>query len=122
MHIFTISVLLVCSEVGKNFQLRVVLTHLDSENTEALLELNKLAFSYDFNLMLVSGNEEAARYLETLKSFENKSTASIQEKVETDFVPRLTKALTSVKSVNKTDVLTLLGAFGSKSSYNSDDW
>ena len=37
----------------------------------------------------------------------------IQEKVENEFMPLMVKTLTSIKSVNRTDVSTLLNAFGS---------
>ena len=37
----------------------------------------------------------------------------IQERVETEFLPKVTQVLTNVRSINKTDVITLLDAFGS---------
>lgn len=102
------------SEVGKDFRLRVLLVLVDDENcVRSLLELNKLCFVTNFSLILAWSNEEAARYIETFKSYENKSSSSIQEKVETEFIPRLSRSLTSVRSINKTDVVTLLEAFGS---------
>ncbi|NXO98301.1 ERCC1 protein, partial [Certhia brachydactyla] len=57
--------------------------------------------------------EEAARYLETFKSYEQKPPDLLKERVEQDFLSRVTDCLTSVKSVNKTDVLSLMGTFGS---------
>lgn len=77
-----------------------------------LQDLNKLAFACDFTLILAWSNGECARYIETFKAFEGKSAAAIQEKVETEFMPRLTSVLTSIRSVNKTDVATLMGVFG----------
>lgn len=101
-------------EVGRSYRLRVLLVLMDDENClTALQDLNRIAFSQSFTLILSSSNAECGRYLETLKSYENKPSASIQEKEETEFLPRLTKTLTSVRSVNKTDVLTLLDVFGS---------
>jgi DNA excision repair protein ERCC-1 len=100
-------------EVGKNYKLRVLLVLIDEENIPVLQELNKLAFSGQYTLLCAWSNMECARYLETFKSYEGKSSASIQEKEETEFMPRYTKILTAVRSVNKTDATTLLDVFGS---------
>lgn len=99
-------------EVGSDFRLRIVLCQVDVEdNMKALLELNKLCFTHRFTLILSWSALEAARYLETLKSYENKPSTSIQEKVETEFLPQVTNVLKSVKSINRTDVVTLFEAF-----------
>lgn len=100
------------TEVGKNFRLRILLVFVDDENLNLLRDLNKIAFASDFTMICAWSNLECARYLETFKCYEGKSSTSIQEKEESEFVPKLTKVLTNVKSVNKTDVLTLLGTFG----------
>lgn len=84
----------------------------DENNIGVIQELNRIAFNQNFTLILASSNAECARYLETYKSYENKSSASIQEREETEFLPRLTKVLTSVRSINRTDVTTLLDVFG----------
>jgi len=100
-------------EIGQNFRLRVLITFVDDENnSQALCELNKLCFANDFTLILGWSDVECGRYIETLKEYEGKSSSTIQEKVETEFLPRASRMLTSVKSVNKTDVTTLLGVFG----------
>ncbi|XP_025892395.1 DNA excision repair protein ERCC-1, partial [Nothoprocta perdicaria] len=57
--------------------------------------------------------EEAGRYLETYKAYEQKPAELLMEKVERDFLSRVTDCLTSVKSVNKTDTSSLLATFGS---------
>ncbi|XP_040313341.1 DNA excision repair protein ERCC-1 isoform X2 [Herpailurus yagouaroundi] len=57
--------------------------------------------------------EEAGRYLETYKAYEQKPADLLMEKLEQDFVARVTECLTTVKSVNKTDSQTLLTTFGS---------
>jgi DNA excision repair protein ERCC-1 len=51
--------------------------------------------------------------LETFKSFESKSADNIQGRTEEDFLSRLNAAVTAVRGVNKTNVLTLGRAFGS---------
>ncbi|KAK3270914.1 hypothetical protein CYMTET_20711, partial [Cymbomonas tetramitiformis] len=53
-----------------------------------------------------------ARYLETLKAYENKPADNIQERQDNDFMSRLTAALTTVRGVNRTDVHTLINNFG----------
>jgi DNA excision repair protein ERCC-1 len=98
--------------VGKLYKLRVLLALVDEENVTSILNLNKICFSNDFTLIAASSNEECGRYLETFKYFENRSSAAIQEKVETEFLPKVTRTLTSVRSVNKNDVQTLLDVFG----------
>lgn len=104
-------------EVGKDYRLRVLLVLVDDEsNLPAINELNRIAFNSSFTLILAFSNIECARYLETFKIYENKSAVSIQEREETEFLPRLNQVLSNVKSVNKTDVLTLLDAFGDFSS------
>ena len=101
-------------KVGKAYRLRVLLLLVDDENNlNSLTTLNKLCFVSEFTLVLAWSNEECARYLETLKLFEGKAADSIKEKVETDFMSTFQKAMTSVRSVNKTDSITLLDTFGS---------
>ena len=100
-------------EIGRDYRLRVVLCQVDiDDNIKALLELNKLCFSNRFTLILSWSPLEAGRYLETFKSYENKPSTSIQEKVDVEFLPQVTNVLKCVKSVNRTDVVTLFEAFG----------
>lgn len=56
--------------------------------------------------------EEAGRYLELYKSFERKGPDLIKERTEKDYMSQLNNVLTSVRGVNKTDVLTLTTNFG----------
>lgn len=44
-----------------------------------LIELTKLTTIDGWSLILSSSSEEAARYIETFKAYENKSSESIQE-------------------------------------------
>ena len=57
-------------------------------------------------------NEEVGRYLETFKAYESKPPDMIKERVENDYLSKLTDCLTQIKSVNKTDVVTLSSHFG----------
>ena len=103
-------------EIGRNYKLRILLVLVDTDdNVQLLLYINKICFNSNFTLILAWSTDECARYLESLKIYESKSSSSIQEKVETEFLPKLTKVLTSVRSINKTDVATLLDTFGTLS-------
>eukprot|EP00904_Undaria_pinnatifida_P007179 jgi/Undpi1/3591/HiC_scaffold_16.g06963.m1 len=61
---------------------------------------------------LIQRVKEAARYLETYKAYEHKSAESIQEKVNDDYLSKLQECFGAVRSVNKSDVLTLASNFG----------
>lgn len=61
--------------------------------------------------------EELGRYLELYKSFERKGPELIKEKTEKDYMSQLNHVLTTVRGVNKTDVLTLSSNFGVSSDY-----
>nr|XP_007995402.2 DNA excision repair protein ERCC-1 isoform X2 [Chlorocebus sabaeus] len=100
--------------LGKNFALRVLLIQVDVKDPQqALKELAKMCILADCTLILAWSPEEAGRYLETYKAYEQKPADLLMEKLEQDFVSRVTECLTTVKSVNKTDSQTLLTTFGS---------
>ncbi|XP_003406504.2 DNA excision repair protein ERCC-1 isoform X1 [Loxodonta africana] len=100
--------------LGKNFALRVLLVQVDVKDPQqALKELAKMCILADCTLILAWSPEEAGRYLETYKAYEQKPADLLMEKLEQDFVSRVTECLTTVKSVNKTDSQTLLATFGS---------
>lgn len=100
--------------LGKNFALRVLLVLVDVKDPQqALKELAKMCILADLTLILAWSPEEAGHYLETYKAYEQKPADILMEKLEQDFVSRVTDCLTTVKSVNKTDSQTLLATFGS---------
>jgi DNA excision repair protein ERCC-1 len=95
-----------------NYRTKVILCYVDVEDNEvALKQINRLAVLSDFTLVLAWSWAEAARYLETFKAYENKSASLIKEKIEADFIPQVNDVLTSIRSINKTDVITLLTTF-----------
>ncbi|KAJ7973384.1 DNA excision repair protein ERCC-1 [Quillaja saponaria] len=103
-------------ELQKNFKLRVVLCHVDVEDVvKPLLEVTKTAMLHDCTLLCAWSLEECGRYLETIKVYENKPADIIQGQMDTDYLSRLSHALTAVRHVNKTDVVTLGTTFGSLS-------
>ncbi|KAI8555772.1 hypothetical protein RHMOL_Rhmol05G0200500 [Rhododendron molle] len=103
-------------ELPKSFKLRVVLCHVDVEDVvKPLLEITKTALLHDCTLLCGWSLEECGRYLETIKVYENKPADIIQGQMDTDYLSRLNHALTTVRHVNKTDVVTLGSTFGTLS-------
>ncbi|KAF9602193.1 hypothetical protein IFM89_025538 [Coptis chinensis] len=103
-------------ELQKNFKLRVVLCHVDVEDVvKPILEVTKTALLHDCTLLCAWSLEECGRYLETIKVYENKPADILQGQMDTDYLSRLNHALTAVRRVNKTDVVTLGSNFGSLS-------
>eukprot|EP00656_Telonema_subtile_P038413 TRINITY_DN4325_c0_g1_i4.p1 TRINITY_DN4325_c0_g1~~TRINITY_DN4325_c0_g1_i4.p1 ORF type:complete len:140 (-),score=32.13 TRINITY_DN4325_c0_g1_i4:149-568(-) len=113
--------------VERHFLLRLIVCSVDvvrhwgaadanlwQENTDEVLQgLIKLAYDNNFTLVLVWSAEEAARYLETYKAYEHKPADMIKAKVDPSYFAQLTDVLTSIRSINKTDVYTLASTFGS---------
>lgn len=100
-------------ELGKAFELRVLLVHVDvKEPHHALKQLMRICILSEMTLMLAWSTEEAAKIIETYKTSENRPPDLIMEKNNPDPHSKLVEALTSVKSVNKTDAGTLIDAFG----------
>ncbi|XP_075910585.1 DNA excision repair protein ERCC-1 isoform X3 [Petromyzon marinus] len=101
-------------QLGQAFDLRVLLVQVDVKDPHhALKELAKMCILAECTLILAWSPEEVARYLETYKAYENKPADLLKERVEQDYLSRMTDCLTTIKSVNKTDVITLLNTFGS---------
>ncbi|XP_040176912.1 DNA excision repair protein ERCC-1 isoform X2 [Rana temporaria] len=102
--------------LGQAYALRVLLVLVDVKDPHfALKELAKICILSDLTLILSWSPEEAARYLETYKCYEQKPADALKERTESDFMSRITDCLTTVKSVNKTDSCTLLTTFGTLS-------
>ncbi|NWQ71854.1 ERCC1 protein, partial [Neopipo cinnamomea] len=100
--------------LGRSFGLQVLLLQVDVKDPhQSLKDLAKVCILTDCTLLVAWSPEEAGRYLETYKAYEQKPPDLLKERVEQDFLSRMTDCLTSVKSVNRTDVLSLLSAFGS---------
>ncbi|PIK39482.1 putative DNA excision repair protein ERCC-1 [Apostichopus japonicus] len=100
-------------ELGNNYELRILLVQVDVKDPHySLKELARMAILAECTLILAWSPEEAGRYLETYKSYEHKPIDALKERIEQDFVSQVTDCLTTVKSVNRTDVVTLLSTFG----------
>ena len=98
-------------ELQRAFRLRVLLCHVDVEDVVGpLAAVNRIALLNECTLVCAWSPEEAARYLETYKAYEAKPADLIQGRAEQDYLSRLNAALTTVRGLNRTDVLTLGGA------------
>lgn len=101
-------------KLAHQFVLRLLLIYVDIDNhQDSIRELTKTSVVHDFTIMLAWSHEEAGRYLETFKAYEHKSPDIIRERTADDYMAKLTESLTQIRSVNKTDVLTLKSTFGS---------
>ncbi|PWY98650.1 hypothetical protein BCV70DRAFT_25436 [Testicularia cyperi] len=96
------------------YTLRILLVMCDvNDHQAAIRELTKVALINNLTMMVAWSAEEAGRYIETYKSFEHKPPDLIKERVSDDYMSQLTNVLTTVRGVNKTDVVTLISTFGS---------
>ncbi|XP_071986130.1 DNA excision repair protein ERCC-1 [Engystomops pustulosus] len=99
--------------LDKSYTLQILMVLVDVKDSYSTLkELSKICLLADFTLVLSWSPEEAARYLETFKSYEQKPADALKERTESNFMSQITDCLTTVKSINKTDSCTLLSTFG----------
>ena len=78
------------------------------EPHHVLKQLMRICILAELTLMLAWSPEEAGKILEIYKMFENKPPDLIMEKSNPDPHSKMVDALTTVKSVNKTDAVTLM--------------
>ncbi|XP_057268691.1 DNA excision repair protein ERCC-1-like [Pezoporus wallicus] len=77
-------------ELGRGFVLRVLLLQVDVKDPQrALKDLAKICVLSDCTLLLAWSPEEAARYLETYKAFEQKPPDLLRERLDHGFLPRV---------------------------------
>lgn len=99
--------------LGRAFRLRILLVLADvPEHRPPLHELTKLGLVHDLTVIVAGSRAEAARYLETFRSYDAKGTETIQERIAADYASRLHAALGSVRGISRTDVSTLAFTFG----------
>eukprot|EP00050_Salpingoeca_kvevrii_P021501 m.111527 g.111527 ORF g.111527 m.111527 type:complete len:324 (+) comp9376_c0_seq1:110-1081(+) len=100
--------------LARNVKVRVLLVVVDVHDPDqALSELAKMCIVNQLTMMVCTDYTEAGRYIESFKIYENKPSDVLQERVAEDYVSQLTGCLTTVKAVNKSDVVTLLSTFSS---------
>ncbi|UZJ51261.1 hypothetical protein CBS101457_000581 [Exobasidium rhododendri] len=101
-------------KMSQMYTLRILLVMCDvDQHQSAIKELTKVALINNLTMMVAWTAEEAGTYIERYKSFEHKAPDLIRERVNDDYMSHLGSALTSIKGVNKTDVITLATNFGS---------
>lgn len=80
---------------------------------ESLKELSKTSLINNLTLVLCWSAQEAGRYLELYKSYEHASPTSIRAHQATSYAEKLVEFITVPRSINKTDAVGLVSAFGS---------
>lgn len=80
-------------------------------NQQTIRELTNICTKCRMTMLLAWSQQDAALYLETLKQFEHKPPDALLEQFDSNHFSRLTRTLTCIKSVNKTDVLSLVRLF-----------
>lgn len=100
--------------LGHKYNLRILLTMVDIPNhEESLKELSKTSLINNLTLILCWSAQEAGRYLELYKSYEHASPTSIRAHQATSYSEKLVEFITVPRSINKTDAVSLVSAFGS---------
>eukprot|EP00963_Diacronema_lutheri_P008576 scaffold762_cov363-Pavlova_lutheri.AAC.63 len=95
-------------ELQRSFRVRILLCYVDTPDpVNPLGEVIKACIFQGFTLVCAWSYQECARYLETFKSYESKPADNIQERIGHDYLSRLNAVLTSIRGINKTDVLSL---------------
>jgi DNA excision repair protein ERCC-1 len=96
------------------YNLRVLLVLVDIENhEESLKELSKTSLVNNVTVMLCWSVAEAARYLELYKSYEHANASAIRGTESKGYAEKMVEFVTVPRSINKTDAVTLVSAFGS---------
>jgi DNA excision repair protein ERCC-1 len=96
------------------YALRIVLVLVDIPNHEdPLRELSKTSLINNVTLILCWSAAEGARYLELFKTYENAAPTSIKQHQSTKYADRMVDFITTPRSINKTDSVSLVSQFGS---------
>lgn len=96
------------------YNLRVMLTMVDIENHEdALKELSKTSLINNVTLILCWSAQEAGRYLELFKTYEHAAPTSIRAPQASNYSEKMVEFITTPRSINKTDAVSLVSNFGS---------
>ncbi|TVY18332.1 Mating-type switching protein swi10 [Lachnellula arida] len=96
------------------YNLRVLLTMVDIANHEdSLKELSKTSLVNNVTVILCWSAAEAARYLELYKSYEHANAGAIKGTESKGYAEKMVEFMTVPRSINKTDAVSLVSAFGS---------
>ena len=80
---------------------------------DSLKELSKTSMVNDVTIILCWSAAEAARYLELYKSYEHANANAIRGTESKGYTEKMVDFVTVPRSINKTDAVSLVGAFGS---------
>ncbi|KAH9845514.1 Mating-type switching protein swi10 [Teratosphaeria destructans] len=95
------------------YNLRIILTLVDIQNhEESLRELSKTSLINNVTLILCWSAAEGGRYLELFKTYENAAPTAIKQHQSTAYSDRLVDFVTTPRSINKTDAVSLVSQFG----------
>ncbi|KAK3725177.1 ssDNA endonuclease and repair protein rad10 [Vermiconidia calcicola] len=95
------------------YALRIVLCMVDISNHEdSLRELSKTSLINNVTLILCWSSAEGGRYLELFKTYENAAPTSIKQHQSTKYGDRMIDFVTTPRSINKTDAVSLVSQFG----------
>lgn len=95
------------------YNLRIVLVMVDIQNhEESLKELSKTSLINNVTLVLCWSAAEGGRYLELFKTYENAAPTSIKQHQSTSYSDRMVDFITTPRSINKTDAVSLVSQFG----------
>ncbi|WEJ93034.1 ssDNA endonuclease and repair protein rad10 [Yamadazyma tenuis] len=96
---------------------KILLAVIDIESPqEALRKLNNICIKQDLTLLIAWSFEQAGNYIAMLKDNElsrTKVNLTIRGAKQSDFKSNLTDTLTSIRAINKTDVINLMTEIGS---------
>lgn len=96
----------------RDFRLCALVVLTDVTDVERmLLDVQRTAILSEWTVFCASSVAEAARYMETFCVYEKKPATAIQERVEEGYLPRAVEVLTTIRSINRRDVITLLSRF-----------
>lgn len=87
--------------------------HSDLSQKQAILEVTKVCLEYNATLLLSFSKRQAAQYIDMYREYAHTPKSVLKAKVDDDYLSMMQAVLTSVKSVNKTDVNSLIRNFGS---------
>ena len=96
------------------YNLRILLVMVDIGNHEdSLKELSKTSLVNNVTVILCWSAAEGARYLELYKSYEHAPPGAIRGTESKGYAEKMVEFVTVPRSVNKTDAVSLVSAFGS---------
>jgi DNA excision repair protein ERCC-1 len=101
-------------DLAGKYNLRILLVMVDVTNHEEhLKELSKTSLINNVTLILCWSSAEAGRYLELFKTYEHAPATMIKAPASTAHGDKLVEFITTPRSINKTDAMSLVGNFGS---------